>query len=161
MLLIRLSYSSHIKNHSVFINMNARRAKLALVLFVPLLAIATINGSGALSASALKNTIGNSGVGTRSLSSSHNTGGGAVPLIPISTGNAETDKQINQFYSCIKKTGHTGGTHPEPSRDEVVGCYNQVFTNGNGQDQSSASIPIDKHIKTKGGHGQSPTNNLA
>jgi hypothetical protein len=142
--------------------MNARRAKLALVLFVPLLAIATLNGNSVHSASALKNTIGNSGVGTHNLSSSHNTGGGgAVPLIPISTGNAQMDKQINQFYSCIKKTGHTGGNHPEPSRDEVVGCYSQVFTNGNGQDQSSASIPIDKPMKTKSSHGQSPTNNVA
>ena len=160
-----VSYSSHIKNHPVFINMNASRANLALVLFVPLLAIATINGSSVPSASALKNSIGNSGVDTHNLSSSHNTGGGggggAVPLIPISTGNPQMDKQINQFYSCIKKTGHTGGTHPEPSRDEVVGCYSQVFTNGNGQDQSSASIPIDKPMKSKSSHGQSPTNNVA
>jgi hypothetical protein len=145
--------------------MNARRANLALILVVPLLAIATINGSSVLSASALKNTIGNSGVDTHNLSSSHNTGGGggggAVPLIPISTGNPQMDKQINQFYSCIKKTGHTGGTHPEPSRDEVVGCYSQVFTNGNGQDQSSASIPIDKPMKSKSSHAQSPNNNVA
>jgi hypothetical protein len=159
-----VSYSSHIKNRSVFINMNARRANLALVLFVPLLAIATINGSSVHSASALKNSIGNSGAETHNLSSSHNTsggGGGAVPLIPISTGNPQTDKQINQFYSCIKKTGHTGGTHPEPSRDEVVGCYSQVFTNGNGQDQSLASVPIDKPMKSKSSHGQSPNNNVA
>jgi hypothetical protein len=53
---------------------------------------------------------------------------GAVPLIPIATGNAQLDKNIQHFYSCIKKTGHTGGNNPEPSRDEVNSCYFQVFT---------------------------------
>ena len=53
---------------------------------------------------------------------------GAVPLIPIATGNGQLDKNIQHFYSCIKKTGHTGGNNPEPSRDEVNSCYFQVFT---------------------------------
>jgi hypothetical protein len=57
---------------------------------------------------------------------------GAVPLIPIQTGDSHLDKQIQQFYSCIKKTGHTGGSKPEPSRDEVNTCYFQVFTSNNG-----------------------------
>jgi hypothetical protein len=56
---------------------------------------------------------------------------GAVPLIPIQTGDSHLDKQIQQFYSCIKKTGHTGGSKPEPSRDEVNACYFQVFTTNN------------------------------
>src|SRR5689334_8539007 len=159
-----VSYSSHIKNHSVFINMNARRAYLALVLFVPLLAIATINGSSVHSASALKNSIGNSGAETPNLSSSHNTSGGggrAVPLIPIRTGNPQTDKQVTQFRSCINETGETGRTQPEPSRAEVVGWYSEVFTNGNGQDQSAASIPIDKAMKSERSPGQSPNNDVA
>jgi hypothetical protein len=53
---------------------------------------------------------------------------GAVPLIPIATGNVQLDKNIQHFYSCIKKTGHTGGSSPEPSRDEVNSCYFEVFT---------------------------------
>ena len=36
-------------------------------------------------------------------------GAGAVPLIPIQTGNKALDKTIQSFYSLIKKTGHTGG----------------------------------------------------
>jgi hypothetical protein len=60
------------------------------------------------------------------------TGTGAVPLIPVQTGDSHLDKQIQQFYSCIKKTGHTGGSKPEPSRDEVNGCYFQVFTTNDG-----------------------------
>ena len=63
--------------------------------------------------------------------------GGAVPLVPIKTGNAKLDKDINKFYSCIKKTGHTGGNNPEPSRDEVNNCYLKVFTGGSG---SSSTI---------------------
>ena len=58
--------------------------------------------------------------------------GGAVPLVPVKTGNAKLDKNINKFYSCIKKTGHTGGNNPEPSRDEVNNCYLKVFTGSSG-----------------------------
>src|SRR6478672_39339 len=54
-------------------------------------------------------------------------GAGAVPLIPIQTGNKALDKTIQSFYSCIKKTGHTGGSKPEPSRAEVIDCYTKTF----------------------------------
>ena len=54
-------------------------------------------------------------------------GSGAVPLIPIQTGNKALDKKIQSFYSCIKKTGHTGGSKPEPSRAEVINCYAKKF----------------------------------
>jgi len=54
-------------------------------------------------------------------------GAGAVPLIPIQTGNKALDKTIQSFYSCIKKTGHTGGSKPEPSRAEVINCYTKTF----------------------------------
>jgi hypothetical protein len=54
-------------------------------------------------------------------------GSGAVPLIPIQTGNKALDKTIQSFYSCIKKTGHTGGSKPEPSRAEVIDCYAKTF----------------------------------
>jgi hypothetical protein len=55
------------------------------------------------------------------------TGAGAVPLVPIQTGNKALDKSIQSFYSCIKKTGHTGGSKPEPSRTEVINCYTKTF----------------------------------
>ena len=94
------------------------------IIFV--LAIATAS-TIAVPVSAVKsnNQVGTStgAVGTRT---------GAVPLIPIQTGDSHLDKQIQQFYSCIKKTGHTGGSKPEPSRDEVNACYFQVFTSNNG-----------------------------
>lgn len=54
-------------------------------------------------------------------------GAGAVPLIPIQTGNKALDKTTQSFYSCIKKTGHTGGSKPEPSRAEVIDCYTKTF----------------------------------
>src|SRR5215475_13915065 len=56
--------------------------------------------------------------------------GGAVPLIPLNSGNGELDHQVNQFFKCIKKTGHTGGANGEPSRGEVDTCYNAVFVSG-------------------------------
>ena len=55
------------------------------------------------------------------------SGAGAVPLVPIQTGNKALDKTIQSFYSCIKKTGHTGGSKPEPSRTEVINCYTTTF----------------------------------
>lgn len=57
--------------------------------------------------------------------------GGAVPLTPIQTGNTKLDNQIQSFYNCIKKTGHTGGSKPEPSKSEVINCYFKKFGNGN------------------------------
>jgi hypothetical protein len=57
-------------------------------------------------------------------------GSGAVPLIPIQTGNKALDKTIQSFYSCIKKTGHTGGSKPEPSKAEVINCYTKTFNTG-------------------------------
>jgi hypothetical protein len=58
-------------------------------------------------------------------------GGDAVPLTPIQTGNTKLDNQIQSFYNCIKKTGHTGGSKPEPSKTEVINCYFKKFGNGN------------------------------
>lgn len=56
--------------------------------------------------------------------------GGAVPLIALNSGNGDLDHQVNQFFKCIKKTGHTGGTNGEPSRAEVDTCYDTVFVSG-------------------------------
>jgi hypothetical protein len=96
--------------------MNGKVSYLAIICIVLSLAIAT-TGSFTTPVLAVK-----------TLSTHSGKSSGAVPLIPIATGNLQLDKQIQQFYSCIKKTGHTGGTKPEPSRDEVNGCYFQVFS---------------------------------
>jgi hypothetical protein len=110
-----------------FVSMNGKVSYLAIICIVLSLAIVT-TGSFKTPVLAIKN------ISTHSGKSS-----GAVPLIPIATGNPQIDKQIQQFYSCIKKTGHTGGTKPEPSRDEVNGCYFQVFSNSGSSSSSSFS----------------------
>jgi hypothetical protein len=102
------------------------KVHLVIVGIIFALAIATAS-TIAVPVSAVKS---NSQVGTSTGAVGKSTG--AVPLIPIQTGDSHLDKQIQQFYSCIKKTGHTGGSKPEPSRDEVNGCYFQVFTSNNG-----------------------------
>ena len=59
--------------------------------------------------------------------SSVNSGSGSVPLTPVRTGDTALDKTIQSFYNCIKKTGHTGGSKPEPSKSEVIDCYSKEF----------------------------------
>jgi hypothetical protein len=118
--------------------MNGKVLYLAIISIVLSLAIAT-TGSFTTPVLALKN------ISTHSGKSS-----GAVPLIPIATGNPQLDKQIQQFYSCIKKTGHTGGTKPEPSRDEVNGCYFQVFSS---KGSSSSTTSGSSSFNSSGSHG--------
>jgi hypothetical protein len=60
-------------------------------------------------------------------STSGSSSGGSVPLTPIKTGDTALDKTIQSFYNCIKKTGHTGGSKPEPSKSEVIDCYSKEF----------------------------------
>ena len=117
--------------------MNGKVSYLAIICIVLSLAVVT-TGSFKTPVLAIKN------ISTHSGKSS-----GAVPLIPIATGNPQIDKQIQQFYSCIKKTGHTGGTKPEPSRDEVNGCYFQVFSNSG----SSSSTSSSSSFSSSGSHG--------
>jgi hypothetical protein len=59
--------------------------------------------------------------------SSSTSGSGSVPLTSIKTGDTALDKTIQSFYNCIKKTGHTGGSKPEPSKSEVIDCYYKEF----------------------------------
>jgi hypothetical protein len=68
---------------------------------------------------AKKSSTSNSGSGSSS--------GGSVPLTAIKTGDSTLDKTIQSFYNCIKKTGHTGGSKPEPSKSEVIDCYYKEF----------------------------------
>ena len=63
----------------------------------------------------------------KSSSTSSNSGSGSVPLAAIKTGDTTLDKTIQSFYNCIKKTGHTGGSKPEPSKSEVIDCYYKEF----------------------------------
>ena len=58
---------------------------------------------------------------------STSSSGGSVPLTAIKTGDTALDKTIQSFYNCIKKTGHTGGSKPEPSKSEVIDCYYKEF----------------------------------
>jgi len=79
---------------------------------------------------------------------------GAVPLIVLNSGNGDLDHHVNQFFKCIKKTGHTGGTNGEPSREEVDNCYNIVFTNG--VDSSNSNFDTDhdhNHSSNRGPAG--------
>jgi hypothetical protein len=79
--------------------------------------------------------------------------GGAVPLIALNSGNGELDHQVNQFFKCIKKTGHTGGTNGEPSRGEVDTCYDTVFVSG---DSSSTNFGTEvDHIHSNSSHAGS------
>ena len=55
--------------------------------------------------------------------SSSGSTSGSVPLTAIKTGDTALDKTIQSFYNCIKKTGYTGGSKPEPSKSEVIDCY--------------------------------------
>jgi hypothetical protein len=41
-------------------------------------------------------------------------GGGAVPLIPLNSGNAEVDHQVDQFFKCIKKPVIPEGLRENP-----------------------------------------------
>jgi hypothetical protein len=125
-----------------FVSMNGKVSYLAIICIVLSLAIVT-TGSFKTPVLAIKN------ISTHSGKSS-----GAVPLIPIATGNPQLDKQIQQFYSCIKKTGHTGGTKPEPSRDEVNGCYFQVFSSSGSSTSSSSSFSSSGSHDHGHKHGQ-------
>jgi hypothetical protein len=124
------------------VSMNGKVSYLAIICIVLSLAIVT-TGSFKTPVLAIKN------ISTHSGKSS-----GAVPLIPIATGNPQLDKQIQQFYSCIKKTGHTGGTKPEPSRDEVNGCYFQVFSSSGSSTSSSSSFSSSGSHDHGHKHGQ-------
>ncbi len=72
--------------------------------------------------------------------------GQAVPLIPIHTGNVTLDKGLPPFYDCIdEKIDNSKGVEEdnyfekEPTKNEVLTCYNEVFF-GNSDVQSSESI---------------------
>lgn len=57
---------------------------------------------------------------------SHTSGGGAVPLEKIDTGDKVLDKQIQKFYNCFLKF-----SHPDPTGQQVTDCYDNVFGGSN------------------------------
>jgi hypothetical protein len=79
------------------------------------------------SATSVSNLIIPSAQAAKKSSSSGSSSGGSVPLTSIKTGDTALDKTIQSFYNCIKKTGHTGGSKPEPSKSEVIDCYYKEF----------------------------------
>ena len=81
---------------------------------------------------------------------SSSTHGGAVPLITLDSGNGELDHQVNQFFQCVKKTGHTGGTHGEPSRGEIDTCYETVFVSGDSSSSSFGTEHSHSHSHSQG-----------
>jgi len=78
---------------------------------------------------------------------------GAVPLIVLNSGNGDLDHHVNQFFKCIKKTGHTGGTNGEPSREEVDNCYNIVFASGVDSSNSNFDTEHDHNHSNSGPTG--------
>jgi hypothetical protein len=114
----------------------------SLVISVIVIALSLIIATTSIAALALdlnKISSNNNDIGKITDTNSHRSSGGAVPLIPINTGDTKLDKDIGKFYSCIKKTGHTGGTKPEPSRDEVDNCYFRIFTDGDNSNGITSS----------------------
>jgi hypothetical protein len=79
------------------------------------------------SATSVSNLIIPSAQAAKKSNSSGNSSDGSVPLTSIKTGDTALDKTIQSFYNCIKKTGHTGGSKPEPSKSEVIDCYYKEF----------------------------------
>src|ERR687886_2619039 len=67
----------------------------------------------------------------------------AEPLIPINTGNANLDKNIPKFFSCIKKAVKQNVDvqdsyfKHEPTKDEVIKCYHDVIAANGGSSSSS------------------------
>jgi len=60
-------------------------------------------------------------------------GAGAVPLLPIESGNHTLDKFLPKFYDCIEeavKSSKDDQKDPyfkdEPTRNEVVNCYADI-----------------------------------
>src|SRR6188508_3448040 len=83
----------------------------------------------------------------------HISYGEAVPLIPINTGNVTLDKGLPVFYECIdKKIDNSKGDEAdnyfekEPTKNEVITCYNEVLFN-NSYHQSSND---DSNVPSEG-----------
>jgi hypothetical protein len=88
----------------------------------------------------------------------------AVPLTHIHTGNSALDKAIPHFYSCITKAiksnkhAHLDSYFDtEPTKNEVITCYHQVFDNNNNnsndRSSSSSSSSSNHHDKSNRGGG--------
>ena len=67
----------------------------------------------------------------------YNTNHRSDRAIPVATGDLALDKDLNSFYSCVKKAIKESkptdpNTHSyfddEPTKQEVIHCYKQIFT---------------------------------
>jgi len=67
----------------------------------------------------------------------HNTSHGTDRAIPVATGNLGLDRDLNNFYSCVKKAvRESKPTDPttynyfddEPTKQEVIHCFKKIFT---------------------------------
>ena len=69
-------------------------------------------------------------------SAPHDAMGQAVPLIPVTSGNATLDTGIPKFNECLEdeiETSKLVNDDPyfekEPTKDEVFKCYKAIFMN--------------------------------
>ena len=81
--------------------------------------------------------------------------GQAVPLIPINTGNVTLDKGLPVFYDCIdKKIDNSKGDEAdnyfekEPTKNEVITCYNEVFFDNSDVQSSNDNSDVSSSEST-------------
>jgi hypothetical protein len=84
----------------------------------------------------------------------------AVPLTHIHTGNSALDKAIPHFYNCITKAiksnkhAHLDSYFDtEPTKNEVITCYHQVFDSNKNSGESDISSSSNHHDKSNRGGG--------
>jgi hypothetical protein len=67
----------------------------------------------------------------------HNINHGTDKAIPVATGNLGLDRELNSFYSCVKKAVRDSKptdstTHnyfdDEPTKQEVIHCFKEIFS---------------------------------
>jgi hypothetical protein len=105
--------------------------KASIMIYVVMSVLLAVSASSLVVFPAMAESI----IGTISNDKS-NTNHGSDRAIPVATGNLGLDKDLNSFYSCIKKAIKESkpvdpGTHSyfddEPTKQEVINCYKQIF----------------------------------
>ena len=106
--------------------------KASIMIYVVMSALLAVSASSVVVFPAMAESI----IGTISNDKS-NTNHGSDRAIPVATGDLGLDKDLNSFYSCIKKAIKESkpvdpGVHSyfddEPTKQEVINCYKQIFT---------------------------------
>ena len=79
-----------------------------------------------------------------------NTNHGSDSTIPVATGNLRLDRDLNSFYTCVKKAIKESKpadptTHnyfdDEPTKQEVIHCFNRIFNNERDNVLRSEKLP--------------------